>query len=228
MTISGMVKSSFVDFPGLVACVLFVPGCNYNCFYCHNRSLIDGTHEIMLPGCVEDFLKRRASMLDGVVITGGEPTLQPDLMIWMEKIKALGYKIKLDTNGSSPQTVMDLLKSGLCDYFAVDYKAPSARYREICGTMADPGDVLETIDALHESTARFEVRTTVIPQLAQADMIQMAKELPPVQRYVLNRYRQPEKYMPIHESLVSRPPYTQAQMETIAGLVRPYQPNVTL
>jgi pyruvate formate lyase activating enzyme len=227
MTVSGMVKSSFVDYPGLVACVLFVPGCNYNCFYCHNRNLLDGTHEIVLPGCVEDFLKRRAVMLDGVVISGGEPTLQPDLIFFMESVKSLGYKIKLDTNGSSPEVVREILHAGLCDYFAVDYKAPYSRYREICGPAADAEKVLETIRALYESSARFEVRTTVIPQLNEQDLIRMAKELPLLPKYVLNKYRLPQKYLPCHRDLVNQPPYTQAQVEAFAGSVRPFQPNIT-
>ncbi len=227
MTVSGMVKSSFVDYPGLLACVLFVPGCNYNCFYCHNRQLIDGTHEIMLPGYVEDFLKRRAGMLDGVVISGGEPTLQPDLMFFLESIKSLGYKIKLDTNGSSPKVVREIWNAGLCDYFAVDYKAPKSRYREICGLEADAKKVLETIRMLYESSARFEVRTTVIPQLAEPDLILMAKELPPLPKYVLNKYRLPQKYLPCHRDLVNQTPYLQTQIEAFAGLIRPFQPNVT-
>ena len=90
MTISGIVKSSLIDFPGLVSCVLFVPGCNYNCFYCHNRSLIDGTAEILSPEYVKDFLEKRAGLLDGVVLSGGEPTLQPDLKPYLGWIKSLG------------------------------------------------------------------------------------------------------------------------------------------
>ena len=174
MTISGMEKSSFVDYPGLVACALFVPGCNYNCFYCHNRSLIDGTHEIIPLGYVNDFLNKRAGMLDGVVITGGEPTMQPDLANFIENVKALGYKIKLDTNGSCPRVVAELLSAGLCDYYAVDYKAPSTRYKEICGPGADAEKVLETLQILIDSSALFEVRTTVIPQLCESDLIRMA------------------------------------------------------
>ena len=228
MTISGMVKSSFLDYPGLVACVLFVPGCNYNCFYCHNRSLIDGTHEIFLPGYVESFLTKRTGMLDGVVVSGGEPALQPDLIPFLESVKALGYKIKLDTNGSSPQVLKELLKAGLCDYFAVDYKAPISRYEEICGPSADGGKVLDSIRLLLETSAHFEVRTTVIPQLSQQDLICMAKELPKLPRYVFNKYRLPQKYLPCHQALISQPPYTQAQMEAIAGLVRPFQPHVTV
>ena len=161
MIIAGMIKSSLIDYPGHVSCVLFVPGCNFNCFYCHNRSLLDSSYTIIDPRVVEDFLKKRAGLLDGAVITGGEPTLHHDLIPYLEKIKALGYKIKLDTNGSNPEVIKQVLQSGLCDYFAVDYKAPAAKYKEICGGNADAGPVLEA-NILLGSNADFEVRTTVI------------------------------------------------------------------
>lgn len=228
MLLAGLTKCSFVDYPGLTACVLFVPGCNYDCFYCHNRGLIDGTHEVLLPGYVEDFLKRRASMLDGVVVTGGEPTLQPGLSVFLEKMKTLGYKTKLDTNGSNPEAVKELLDKHLCDYVAVDYKAPALRYKEICGPRADPNKVLSTIRILLASSVPFEVRTTVIPQLTGEDLVAMAKELPPLPRYVLNRYRKPEKYLPEDEERVNRTPYTQAEVDALAELVKPYQPNAAV
>ena len=141
MNISGIVKSSLIDFPGLISCILFVPGCNYDCFYCHNRSLIDGSHILLTPQYVTDFLQKRAGLLDGVVISGGEPTLQSDLISFMKMIRSLGYQIKLDTNGSCPDVVKEILKLKLCDYIAVDYKAPSVHYPMICGNGTDAGQV---------------------------------------------------------------------------------------
>lgn len=225
MIISGIEKSSLIDYPGLIACVLFVPGCNYNCFYCHNRSLIDGTHDLIETGVVEDFLKKRLGMLDGVVITGGEPTLQSDLISYMRMIKDLGYKIKLDTNGSSPQIIEQILKNDLCDYFAVDYKAPSLRYKEICGNDANAETVLNTIKLLLESQAEFEVRTTVIPQLTENDLKCMASELPVIPRYVLNRYRPPVKFLPCDKDRIEKKPYTQFQIINFVNTVKSIQPN---
>lgn len=225
MIISGIEKSSLIDYPGLIACVLFVPGCNYNCFYCHNRSLIDGTHDLIKTGVVEDFLKKRLGMLDGVVITGGEPTLQSDLISYMRMIKDLGYKIKLDTNGSSPQIIEQILKNDLCDYFAVDYKAPSLRYKGICGNDANAETVLNTIKLLLESQAEFEVRTTVIPQLTENDLKCMASELPVIPRYVLNRYRPPVKFLPCDKDRIEKKPYTQFQIINFVNTVKSIQPN---
>ena len=226
MTISGIVKSSLVDYPGIVACVLFVPGCNYNCFFCHNRSLIDGTHDLINSQYVKDFLVKRVDLLDGVVITGGEPTLQPDLISYMQMIKGLGYRLKLDTNGSSPQVIAQLLQAGLCDYYAVDYKAPAIKYQGICGNSANAETVLKATGLLLDHHADFEVRTTVIPQLSEEDLVCMANELPFVPRYVLNRYRKPDKYLLCDQLRVEQTPYPQAQINVFANLIRAWQPNV--
>jgi pyruvate formate lyase activating enzyme len=226
LTISGLVKSSLVDYPGLVCCTLFVPGCNYDCFYCHNRSLLESSPDILPFAQVENFLKKRIGLLDGVVITGGESTLQPDLIPFIKTIKELGFKIKLDTNGSSPQVIEQLLRENLCDYFAVDYKAPSARYQEICGSGANPELVLQTISCLFNHQADFEVRTTVIPQLVLDDFLKMAEELPPVPRYVLNPYRVPKVSLPQDKARVEKKPYTQDQISSFAFAIKHLQPHV--
>lgn len=226
MTIAGIVKSSLVDYPGLISCVLFVPGCNYDCFYCHNRSLIDGTHEVISKKYVKEFLLKRVGQLDGVVITGGEPTLQPDLISYIKEIKELGYKVKLDTNGSSPHIIEKLISAGLCDYYAVDYKAPTNKYQEICRGSANAEKVLQTIRILIGNKVDFQVRTTVIPQLNENELVIMAQECPIVPHYVLNRYRKPEKYLASDQSKIEQIAYSQEQLINFANLIQSYQPNV--
>jgi len=228
MNISGIIKSSLIDYPGLVSCVLFVPGCNYNCFYCHNRSLIDGSHILMTPQYVTDFLQKRTGLLDGVVISGGEPTLQGDLIPFIKTVKNLGYQVKLDTNGSFPDVVEEILKLKLCDYFAVDYKAPAEHYPKICGQDADARQVVRTIQLLAESSVSFEVRTTVIPQLGSEELAVMAKELPAVPRYVLNRYRVPDKYLPRDEERIMARPWSPEEIRSQADSLAAWQPNITL
>lgn len=228
MNVSGIVKSSLIDFPGLVSCVLFVPGCNYNCFYCHNRSLIDGSHIIMTPQYVQDFLQKRVGLLDGAVISGGEPTLQSDLIPFIKKVRSYGYQIKLDTNGSRPEVVEEILLQDLCDYFSVDYKAPSEQYPEICGAGTDAAQVIKTIELLSENKIPFEVRTTVIPQLGSEELITMAKEMPPVPRYVLNRYKAPEKYLPQDELRIRKKPYSPEEIRLLADCTAAWQPNITV
>ncbi|MEA5145373.1 MAG: anaerobic ribonucleoside-triphosphate reductase activating protein [Candidatus Limiplasma sp.] len=226
MKIAGLVKSSFVDYPGLPACVLFVPECNYDCFYCHNRQLLGATSPNLPPDEIAAFLIKRVTQLDAVVVTGGEPTLQPDLIPFLLEVKALGYRVKLDTNGSSPEVIEQALQQNACDYYAVDYKAPQSRYPEICGGSADAGCVLITIDLLLQAKAEFEVRITVIPQLSQDDLLQMARELPVVPRFILNRYRKPDNYKPDDEERVKQTPYTQAEIAAMAEVLRKLQPGV--
>lgn len=227
MNLSGIIKSSLIDFPGLVSCVLFVPGCNYSCFYCHNRSLIDGSHILMTPQSVKDFLEKRAGLLDGVVISGGEPTLQEGLIPFIQMVRELGYKVKLDTNGSRPEIIRALIKWKLCDYYAVDYKAPSDQYPEICGNGANAMKVIETIKLLNESGVPFEVRTTVFPQLREDDLLKMLKEIPVVPRYVLNRYKVPDKYLPQDEERIRSKPYSQEEIKCMADSLTVFQPNIT-
>ncbi|MBP2665980.1 MAG: anaerobic ribonucleoside-triphosphate reductase activating protein [Firmicutes bacterium] len=226
MLISGWVKSSLVDYPGLISCVLFTPGCNYNCFYCHNRSLIDGSHALLNPHDVYAFLAQRIGLLDGIVITGGEPTLQTDLQAYIAALKPLKFKIKLDTNGSAPNIVRQLLQTGACDYYAVDFKAPPMRYREICGPEANPANVLKTINLLLQYGVDFEVRTTVLPQFSDSDLLCMAQSLPIVPRYVLNRYRKPEKYLPCDQDRINQKPYSQDQLSALVATLQCSQPNV--
>ncbi|MGI5971977.1 MAG: anaerobic ribonucleoside-triphosphate reductase activating protein [Oscillospiraceae bacterium] len=224
MTIAGMVKTSLVDFPGKLSCVLFTPGCNFDCFYCHNRQLLGSNFTTVPFEEVMDYLKKRAGLIGGIVITGGEPTLQEGIREAVLNIRKLGYKTKLDTNGSFPEKVESFLREGLFDYYAIDYKAPRSRYREICGP-ADPDKVLETIKLLSRSGVSFEVRTTVIPQLKPNDLLRMAGELPLLPRYVLNRYRKPEVYKIPDRAQVEAPPYTQAEIDGFASMLRDIQPN---
>jgi pyruvate formate lyase activating enzyme len=136
--------------------------------------------------------------------------------------------VKLDTNGSSPKVIETVLNADLCDYFAVDYKAPMHRYKEICRGASDPEAVIRTIRLLLERGVRFEVRTTVIPQLSENDLILMAQEVPVVPLYVLNKYRKPEKYLCSDEARVTEKPYSATQLAVLAEAIHPWQPNATV
>jgi len=197
VNIAGITKSSLIDYPNLVACVLFTAGCSYDCFYCHNRALLS-TSTTMPEEEILAFLKKRAGQLDGVVISGGEPTLQPDLERFCCLVKALGYRIKLDTNGNAPDVVDALIRKHLVDYIAIDYKAPALRYREICGAYADVTRVHQTIRRVASQCIPYELRTTKAPTLDQRDFATMREEIAKIV-YVLppwrwNTYRIPELY----------------------------------
>ncbi|MEG2074140.1 MAG: anaerobic ribonucleoside-triphosphate reductase activating protein, partial [Angelakisella sp.] len=123
MLFGGIQRTSTIDFPGTLAAVLFVRGCNLDCFYCHNRGLLSPRGEALTESGVKEFLEKRKGLLDGIVVSGGEPTVYEDLPEFLTYLKKLGYKVKLDTNGQRPAVTEELAKAGLADYFAVDFKA---------------------------------------------------------------------------------------------------------
>lgn len=196
MRIAGFTRNSFVDYPGRIASVVFLAGCNYDCFFCHNRSIIPTGSPVIPEEPVWDFLIKRQGLLDAVVITGGEPTLQPGLADFIGRIKSMGYLCKLDTNGSNPAAVRSLLDARLLDYVAVDVKAPWARYPEYCGDGIDPAAVIETLSLLRTCGLPWECRTTFLPQLTVTDIEQIALSIHPVKRYALQAYRVPPNYKP--------------------------------
>jgi pyruvate formate lyase activating enzyme len=196
MKIAGFTRNSFVDYPARIASVVFLPGCNYDCFFCHNRGIIAGDTPLLDAGPVWEFLEKRKGLLDAVVVTGGEPTLQGELASFLGHIKSLGYLVKLDTNGSRPEVVAALLHAGLLDYVAMDVKAPWALYREYCGENADFLKVLDTLAVLRGSGIEFECRTTYLPQLTAQDIGLIAKSIAPIPRFALQAYRVPPAYKP--------------------------------
>lgn len=226
MKLAGLIKSSTLDYPGSLCAVLFFSGCNYDCFYCHNRDILHGPGIDMEVNEALAFLKKRQGLLDAVVLSGGEAALQAELCELARTIKGMGYKVKLDTNGSLPAAVKNMLDAGTIDYVALDYKAPWNRYREIAGKSADPERVKETLHLLFDAKIPFEMRTTVIPQLQLDDMLSMAQDVPPLPRYVLNAYRMPKSYREEDLFRLKRAPHTPETIRDFALAIQPYQPNV--
>ena len=167
MTISGLQKMTLLDFPGKVACTVFLHGCNYRCPFCHNAELLEGKPEPLMT--VEEFLaflKKRVGLLDGVCVSGGEPTLSPELRDLLADIKELGYAVKLDTNGSRPAVLKALVAEGLVDYVAMDIKNGPSRYAETCGvSKVDLAAIEESAAFLMSGAVESEFRTTVVSPL---------------------------------------------------------------
>ena len=170
MNIHGLQKMTLLDFPGHVACTVFLAGCDFRCPWCHNAELIDGTAEpVMDDAELLRFLKKRQGLLDGVAITGGEPLLR-DLTPLLEEIKALGYPVKLDTNGTHPERLRGLIEAKLVDYVAMDIKNSPARYAETAGlAQLDLAPIRASIDLLRSATPDYEFRTTVVAELHAAE-----------------------------------------------------------
>lgn len=172
--ISGLQKMTLLDFPGKVACTVFLQGCNYRCPFCHNSDLLPGKGEpLMTRQELIGFLKKRQGLLDGVCISGGEPTLSPDLPELLRAIKSLGFAVKLDTNGSRPQILKELVAEGLVDYVAMDVKNSPQRYAETVGLARfDLGPTEESLRYLIDGTVDYELRTTVVRPLHDETSIQ--------------------------------------------------------
>ncbi len=172
MIIGGLQKTSLIDFPGKVSCVCFVSGCNFRCPYCHNPDLVNYPGKAFLDekGFLA-FLTERQGFLDGVVISGGEPTLQNDLPVFLSRIKREGYAVKLDTNGSHPRMIQELLSKGLVDYIAMDIKTDPALYPLFMGREIDPDNIRSSIRLIMASEIHHEFRTTCVRPIVGAETV---------------------------------------------------------
>lgn len=171
MIIHGLQKTTLLDFPGRVACTVFFGGCNMRCPFCHNSTLVLDPGSS--PSISEDeffgFLEKRKNILDGVCITGGEPLMQKDIVEFIKKIKSRGFMVKLDTNGTYPSVLRELVESKLVDYVAMDIKNSKEKYSATCGVVVKIDDIDESIGILRSSDIDFEFRTTVVRELHTAD-----------------------------------------------------------
>ncbi len=190
MQIAGIEKNSTVDYPGEIATVVFTVGCNLRCRYCHNFSLIPARPGACSEAAVLTEIRRQRVLFDAVVVSGGEPTLQPDLPEFIRAIKAEGCKVKLDTNGLKPAVLRELLDEGLLDYVAMDIKAPLEKYERIAGVDIDVEVVAESIDMLMAGDVPYEFRTTFDPDLTSADIVEIATRISGARLFAVQQYRQ--------------------------------------
>ena len=226
MQIHGLQKLTLLDFPGRTACTVFLGGCNFRCPFCHNFELASRPlAPLMTEQELLDYLQKRKGLLDGVAITGGEPLLRPDLAELLRKIKALGYAVKLDTNGSFPARLKELVGEGLVDYVAMDVKNAPDRYGETAGfpkLELDP--IRESIEFLKNGAVESEFRTTVVEGLhTEAEIAEIADWLKGAKRYFLQRFR-PSEQVP-SETLTA--PST-AQMKAYLKIVQEKIPHAEL
>lgn len=186
LVVGGLQRFSLCDFPARVAAVVFTQGCNFRCPFCHNGQLIPQQPSRTEPGStvalsdVFDFLRSRVGRLDGVVVSGGEPTIQPGLARFLGEVRRLGFDVKLDTNGSRPGVLAALLADKLVDYVAMDIKAPLAGYARLAGCRVSTESVLQSIELLAASGVEHEFRTTVVDALLDdADLVAIEALVPP-------------------------------------------------
>lgn len=198
MIIGGLQKTTLIDFPGKLACTVFLSGCNFRCPWCYSAELVLPAKIINQPRIAEnvffDFLRERRGLLEGVVICGGEPTINNDLPQFVEKIKNLGFSVKLDTNGSNPKMLNDLIAQKLIDYVAMDIKVPKEKYAGYFGKCVDIKDIEASVEMLKKIPETSEFRTTIVPGVHEKeDFVEIAKWIGgPEVKYYLQGFR-PEK-----------------------------------
>ena len=226
MKIHGLQKMTLLDFPGRVACTVFLGGCDMRCPFCHNAELIDGS----APPVMEEeellaFLKKRQGLLEGVAITGGEPLLRPDIISLAEKIRDLGYPMKLDTNGTHPDRLREIIDRGLAAYVAMDIKNSPDRYAVTAGVdTLDMGKIRESVSLLMEGRTDYEFRTTVVAELHDADSIRGIGEwIRGAKRYYLQKFtdRDTVPFGGFHAPADN-------EMRAYAEIAREYVPSVKL
>ena len=227
MLISGLQKLTLLDYPGKVACTVFTGGCNFRCPFCHNASLVlpermahDSSEETVL-----NFLKKRQGILDGVAITGGEPLLHKDIDVFMKKVKDMGYKIKLDHNGSMPDRLRELVEAGLVDRVAMDIKNSPALYEKTAGVKLNMKDIERCKDYLLEGHVDYEFRTTVVKGLHTVESIrEAAKWITGAKEYYLQQFKDSGDVLEIQ----GLGPYDEENMKLLAEAAAEFVPCVQL
>ncbi len=228
MIIGGLEKLSLIDFPGYLSAIVFTKSCNFRCHFCYNPMLVfaEGENELKNidegPSLIPEedfflFLKERVGKLEGLVISGGEPTLQPDLKEFIIKVKELGYKVKLDTNGTSPEKVSDLIKNNLLDYIAMDLKAPLEKYEAVIGVKTDINKIKESIDLLINGNVPYEFRSTLVPGLVnEDDILEMSKDIEGANLWYLQKFKSDIRL--VNGDFENKESFTDKEMEYFSNI----------
>ena len=225
MKIAGLQKLTLLDYPEHTACTVFTAGCNFRCPFCHNSDVVYNKTEGVSEEELFEFLASRKGKLDGVCITGGEPLLQPDIVEFMQKIRKLGFLIKLDTNGSMYDKLVAIVNKGLCDYVAMDVKSSPNGYNIACGGMVNVDNVLKSIAFLiAQNKVDYEFRTTVVKQLhSKQDFEEIASLLKGCKRYFLQQYKHSHKV--IKEGYSA---YSEVEMKELCSFIKGLNINCSL
>jgi len=224
MQIGGLQKLTLIDYPGRLAATVFLIGCDFKCPWCYSSELVLPEKIKKQPKISEkqffNFLKERKKLLDGLVLCGGEPTINKKLPELIKKIRKLGYQVKLDTNGSNPKMLKKLINDKLIDYVAMDIKAPKEKYKKILGKKVKIEDIEKSIKILKEGKVDYEFRTTVVPTvLDKKDILEIAKWIRGAKRYYLQNFRPEKTIDPKFEKIK---PYPQEYLLEIQKAISPF------
>ncbi len=239
MVIGGLEKLSMIDFPGYISTVVFTVSCNFRCHYCYNPMLVlantgEGESEykeedfsVISEKDLLLFLKKRIGKIEGVVISGGEPTLQPDLKDFIIKLKKMGFKVKIDTNGTNCQAITDLIDNKLINYVAMDIKAPLEKYSDVVGVKVNVNEIIKTIKFLLSGVIPYEFRTTVVPGLHTVDdIVKMSEEIAGAEKWFLQRFKSDTEL--VNNIFKNKETFSMAEMKSMVSLAKKNIPNCKL
>ncbi len=222
MKIGGLQKFSMIDYPDKIACIIFTQGCNFRCPYCHNPELVkpEMFGESLNEDEFFDFLKERVGKLDAVSITGGEPTLQYDLIEFIKKIRDLGFLIKLDTNGTNPDMLKEIIDQKLVSYLAMDIKAPFSKYEEITKMPVNIEKIKQSVKMIKNSGIDYEFRTTLVKNLlSPEDIIQIGRDIAGAKQYFLQKFVSTKT---VDEKVLNEETYSEEELENLKEKLKPF------
>lgn len=221
MIIKGLQKLTLIDYPDKVACTIFTFGCNFRCGFCHNPELIvdDGRPDLKREDIIK-FLEEREGLLDAVCMTGGEPTINKDLPDFISKIKSMGFLVKLDTNGSNPKMIEELINKKLVDYIAMDIKGPIEIYDEIAEVKVNKEDVKKSVEIIKNKMKNYEFRITVVPTIFKEEHVKMiAKWLGDVRVFYIQNFGNEKN---LDEKYTKIKPFSPEEVKKIHDLFKTY------
>jgi pyruvate formate lyase activating enzyme len=222
--IKDIIDSSFIDYPKKISMVVFTAGCNFRCHYCHNPELVNPELPFMSEDKAIKKIESKKEWVDGIVITGGEPTMHADLPDFIRKIKKMGLLIKLDTNGTNPEMIELLINEGLIDYIAMDVKAPLEDYSKVTGSNFDTNLIKKSIELIKTSGIDYEFRTTILPKLfKEEDIMKLGYLLNGAKLLVLQSFRGGKTLDPDY---TTQPSYLKPQMEHFTRIIKPFIKSV--
>ena len=224
MILGGLQKFTLIDYPGKLACTIFLIGCNFRCPWCYSGELVLPEKIKTQPKISKkdffDFLNGRKGLLEACVVCGGEPTINKDLPKFCKKIKKLDFLVKIDTNGSNPEMLKDLIDKELIDYVAMDVKAPKEKYSQAVEAKIDIKKIQKSIDVLNKGKIDYEFRTTVVPTLHEKeDILKIARWIQPAKKYFLQNFRPEKTIDPEFEKIK---PYSQVKLIEIRNIIAPF------
>ncbi len=221
MKIGGFQKTTLLDYPGKVSAIIWTVGCNFRCPFCYNIDLVKEKSELFSEDEILNFLDKRKNFLDALVISGGEPFLQKDLKNFCKKVKKMNYKIKIDTNGTFPEKLRELIDEKLLDYISMDIKAPKEKYEKLSGVKTDLDKINKSIEILKNSDLDYEFKTTIVPTyLDKKDITDLSKWINGSKKYFLQQFKNDTPV--ISSDLKKIRPYSEKELQNILKEIKPY------